>query len=240
MYKHLYENFKHWYHGGNIWFYSDPHFGDIESYKIRFPKEFDFDNNSDRPSDDWVVNKLDQIQIDNINKKVRKNDTLIILGDVGDLECIRRLKADYKVLIMGNHDLGASNYQRRIGYLDKSHLGEDKKYHYIEKDNKLFDEVYEGTLQISPKIILSHEPIEYKYCLNVHGHVHPCRPLTELDLPYYELITADHIYKYYNCCAEYLNYTPICLKSIVESGVLKHITDIHRETIDKASSVKGV
>lgn len=29
MYKHIYNQFKHWYPGGTIWFYSDPHFSDV-------------------------------------------------------------------------------------------------------------------------------------------------------------------------------------------------------------------
>lgn len=35
MYKWIYDNFKHWYHGGTIWFYSDPHFADEEMQYIR-------------------------------------------------------------------------------------------------------------------------------------------------------------------------------------------------------------
>ena len=30
MYKHLYDSFSHWYRGGSIYFYSDPHFNDDE------------------------------------------------------------------------------------------------------------------------------------------------------------------------------------------------------------------
>ena len=53
-------------------------------------------------------------QVDRINKLAHKNDTLIILGDVGEIKNISRLKAGYKVLIMGNHDTGRSNFERKI------------------------------------------------------------------------------------------------------------------------------
>lgn len=44
--------------------------------------------------------------IENINKVVHKNDTLVCLGDCGDVRYFNNLKAGHKVLIMGNHDNG--------------------------------------------------------------------------------------------------------------------------------------
>ena len=39
MIKHLYDSFaERYYHGGSIYLYSDPHFGDLDCYKIRFDK----------------------------------------------------------------------------------------------------------------------------------------------------------------------------------------------------------
>ena len=180
MVKHLYDSFAHWYErGGNVWFYSDPHFSDEEMVHIR---------------KNYIG---DEEQIKRINSKITNRDTLIILGDIGNVEMIKKLRG-YKVLIKGNHDAGAQNY---------------KDY---------FDEIYEGCLMISPKIILSHEPVGFfPYALNIHGHDHSG----------WFQVTARHI----NCCAEHINYTPICLKHIVKTGVLKPIPDIHRDTIDKAS-----
>lgn len=97
---------------------------------------------------------------------------------------------------MGNHDKGASKY------------------------TSLFDEVYEGPLFISPKLLLSHEPINYPYALNIHGHDH-------------SRWTETNLLKL-NLCAELINYTPVSLKEIVKSGKLKDIPDIHRATIDEA------
>lgn len=285
MIKHLYDLFaERYYHGGSIYIYSDLHFGDLDCYKMRFPFQFAAKDLSNKLkdaicegtmprellgkplTDEDIVKELDQMQIDNINKKCTKRDTLIILGDVGDIECVKRLKAGYKVLIMGNHDKGASNYKRvkknvmvpndkiiildngirttnepdvydvRLGILHSINK-EDNTYHEDygmvgTYDNKLFDEVYEGTLQIGPKLILSHEPVEYPYCLNIHGHVHNVNPLGA----YTEGINCT---SHYNCCAEQINYQPVCLKDIINCGGFKNIIDIHRKTIDKAIERKS-
>ena len=41
-----------------------------------------------------------------------------------------------------------------------------------------------------------------------------------------------------NVCAEHINYTPICLKQIIESGQLKGVPTIHRVTINEATKRK--
>ena len=182
MYKHLYDCFKHWYHGGSIYFYSDPHFGDEEMKQIR---------------KNYIS---DEEQVARIRSFIGKNDTLVILGDVGDKEWLKKLRG-YKVLILGNHDAGATTYE---GYVD---------------------EIYEGALMISDKIILSHEPIDFPYALNIHGHTH--------SLP------ARYDKQHLNVCAEAINYYPIGLKTwVIESGFLKDIPSIHRETIDAATERK--
>ena len=115
---------------------SDTHFGDKDLQA----------NIKDRPNDEDYV-KL-------INSKVCKNDILICLGDVGDIECARRLKG-YKILIAGNHDAGMSNY----------------------KD--IFDEVYAGALIVGEKLILSHEPVDVPWAFNIHGHAHSGVPMSD-------------------------------------------------------------
>ena len=115
---------------------SDTHFGDKDLQA----------GVKNRPSDEDYV-KL-------INSKVGKNDLLICLGDVGDLEIARKLKG-YKILIAGNHDAGMSNY----------------------KD--VFDEVYAGALIVGEKLILSHEPVDVPWAFNIHGHVHSGGPMSD-------------------------------------------------------------
>ena len=187
----LYPAFKHWMpENGNIWFYSDPHFGDEENWLLR--KQFVHNINN--------VEAFDNLQIATINKTCGKNDTLVILGDVGNIEYVRKLKAKKKILILGNHDRGASYYAN------------------------VFDEVYTGPVIIAERLILTHEPIDFPYAVNIHGHDHSNRSFKD----------GLHI----NCCAEYINLTPICLSHIVKSGLLKNTIDIHREAIDKAKDHK--
>lgn len=115
---------------------SDTHFGDKNLQA----------NVKNRPNDEDYV-KL-------INSKVGKNDLLICLGDVGDIECARRLKG-YKILIAGNHDAGLSNYR------------------------EVFDEVYAGALIVGERLILSHEPVDVPWAFNIHGHVHHGEPMSD-------------------------------------------------------------
>lgn len=121
----LYECFNHWHKQGTVWLYSDTHFGDKDL--------------PNRPTDEE--------QIKMINSKVGKKDTLILLGDVGDIECAKKLKG-YKILICGNHDAGHTVYK------------------------EVFNEVYSGPLMIGEKLILSHEPLGCTWAYNIHGHVH--------------------------------------------------------------------
>lgn len=194
MIKHLYDCFSHWYRGGNIWLYSDPHFGDEEMKYIR---------------KDYIG---DDEQVRRINSKVGKNDTIIFLGDIGDTEYIKKIRG-YKVLIMGNHDAGASNYMRQCG------IGSDGKLY----DNRLFDEVYEGPLMINDKVILSHEPIDLPFAFNFYGHDHSNW-----------FSTVAKYNNHLNVCAEWIDYTPISLVSLLRSGVTKNVENIHRMTIDGA------
>ena len=181
MIQGLYDIFAHWHAQGTVWLYSDPHFGDKELAA----------GVAHRPADE------EQIRL--INSKVGKKDTLIILGDVGDIECAKKLKG-YKILIAGNHDAGLTNY----------------------KD--AFNEVYGGALFIGEKIVLSHEPVNIPFALNIHGHVHDKKAKTD----------KQHI----NVCSDVINYTPINFNQLMKSGPTSKIETIHRTTIDKATKKK--
>ncbi len=135
MIETLYDCFKHWSEKGSVYIYSDPHFADEEMKYLR---------------KNYIG---DEEQIARINSVAHKNDTLIILGDCGDLDYIDRLKAGYKVLVMGNHDES------------------------IKEARKHFDEVYSGALIIAQKIMLSHEPLYVKGVMNNHGHDHSYREI---------------------------------------------------------------
>lgn len=230
MIEQLYKCFQRWSEKGAVWVYSDPHFCDEEM--------------------DTYGRISDEEQLQKINSKVGKNDTIIILGDVGNVEFVRKIKG-YKVLVCGNHDLGASNYQRKIEYfkfdIEKSskesvikwaketypecaievYEGYDVShapFHFwaVKVDNKLFDEVYTGPLFIGEKLLLSHEPIDFAFALNLHGHCHSGKSDTH------------HI----NCCSNVINYEPVNLNQICKSGILKNIDSLHRITIDDATKRK--
>lgn len=224
MYKHLYDQFSHWFHDGKgqVWFYSDPHFGDEDVKYFR------------------TNNVSDEEQVKRINSKIGKWDTIVFLGDIGDIRKgspITKIRG-YKVLIMGNHERGAKNYKlNNMQFVAKyktvyeaneaeargeiEYWGMDFKWNITGyRSNHLFDEVYEGPLMISDKILLSHEPIRgLDFIYNIHGHEHG------------NCSNDDH---HLNLCAEHINYTPVCLKHIIESGALKNIKSIHRITIDNA------
>lgn len=231
----LYDNFKFWSEKGSVYIISDTHFDDKDCKLM--------DKN-------WISPK-EQISI--INKLVHKNDTLIILGDIGNVEYIKQIKG-YKVLIAGNHDVGLSNYKRKlitVEYDEKdwsvdaaridlekkypgckiSYLGENYFFHspfvrlYFQVDNQLFDEVYGGPLMIGEKLLLSHEPIEnINWALNIHGHDHSGRFCNDI----YHL----------NLAANICNFTPISLGEYLKKYGVKKIKSIHRDTIDNATKRK--
>lgn len=134
MIKSLYSIFQKWSATGSVYIISDTHFEDSDC----------------KCMDLYWLDPFVQFGI--INKKVHKNDTLIHLGDVGNVQYIDRLKC-YKVLITGNHDV-------------------------LSKLKGHFDEIYTGPLFIADRILLSHEPIYglEQFCLNIHGHNHTGSP----------------------------------------------------------------
>lgn len=180
MIKSLYYPFQRWTWTGTLWVYSDPHFSDPDCIEMR---------------KDYIG---DDEQVARINSKVGKNDTIIFLGDIGNEEMIRKIRG-YKVLIMGNHDKGASKY------------------------TDIFNEVYEGPLFISEKLVLSHEPIDLPFAYNIHGHE-------------YCYILRDH---HLNVCAEHIGYYPINLDKEIKRGLLSKVESIHRQTIDRATERKN-
>lgn len=228
----IYDAFQHWAQQ-TVWIYSDPHFSDEDL-------ECGIKN---RPSDEQ--------QIANINSCAGRKDTLIILGDVGNIEAVRKLRAGYKVLIMGNHDSGSTKYKRMvekqiydqdqwtrdeaIADMKAKYPGwkiwavEDYDFHSpfmrwnVYADNMLFDEVYEGALIIGEKLILSHEPVDIPWLFNIHGHDHAGKK------------RKGHL----NVCSDVIGYKPVHLTHFLQKeGPTANIDSIHRITIDKATEKK--
>lgn len=223
----LYKIFDHWHTEGTLHIISDFHFNDPDLAHI-----------AGRPSAGELVQR--------INSKCGRNDTLICLGDVGDFNYVRQLRAKRKILIMGNHDAGRSNYERQHGvcFIPKSEcetakdaiasaknkmpghmitISETEESWAIFYDNKLFDEVYEGPLMIAEKLILSHEPVDMPWAFNIHGHDHTGRKTDK---------------RHFNVCADVIGYMPINMNQWMKEGHLARIESIHRTTIDKATDRK--
>lgn len=233
MIEGLYPPFQHWGASGTCHIISDTHFNDPDLIHVY----------ADRPSAEEQVKR--------INAKCGRADTLIILGDVGDISYVRQLRAKYKILVMGNHDSGASNYQRHIfkklfdkGMFQKHEALDEMKrlypdcaysiseywdnftdtfYWEVSADNRLFDEVYTGVLVIGEKLMLSHEPIKRcDWCMNIHGHDH-------------SRSHKNDIY-HFNVCADVIGYEPINFNKWMKEGHLAPIVSIHRDTIDNATA----
>ena len=227
MIKSLYPCFQHWSKNGGVYLVSDTHFKDL-----------------DRKYMGYHISNEDQWYI--INDTCHKNDTLIHLGDVGDLEYIKRLKC-YKVLIMGNHDQGKEKFQKKIEIIDLDGYSEKEReemeqegfidfwsYDFTKpfikgyKSNNLFDEVYSGPLWISQKLVLSHEPIVIEdphfsmpIAFNIHGHDHGKN-------------FWDDEY-HLNICQNVYGYIPLNLNQFIKGGHLKRVKDIH--TLAKENAI---
>ena len=229
----IYDSFQHWGEKHQtVWIYSDPHFNDDElAGGIK-----------GRPSAEEQVKK--------INAKCGRRDAFICLGDVGDVEYVRQLRAEYKILVMGNHDAGSTNYKRQVIHrvydqdkytkeqvLDemrtffpnwKITISEAYEFHAPFKrwnayaDNLLFDEVYEGALIVGEKLILTHEPVEIPWLYNVHGHDHAGHK------------RQNHM----NVCSDVIGWEPVNFTQFLKSGFASKIQTIHRETIDNATKRK--
>ena len=226
----LYKIFDHWHAQGTMWIYSDPHFNDPDLKK-----------GIERPSADELIQK--------INSKVGRKDTIVILGDICDIEYVKKIRG-YKVLIMGNHDSGRTNYERQWWkeWFDKDKFQKDEALLEMQKmypgcrytideeysfhspfeswvitaDNMLFDEVYEGPVMIAEKLILSHEPVDVPWAFNIHGHDHAGKK------------RKNHL----NVCSDVIGHVPVNMNQFMKSGALAHIDTIHRDTIDKATERK--
>lgn len=231
----VYDIFNERWNGQTVWIYSDTHFDDEELAA----------GTSGRLTSDE--------QVAAINAKVGRKDVFIHLGDVGNIEHVRKIRG-YKILIMGNHDAGRTNYERKIireKYdIDAYSLDDVKKiahykhygwkatisegydishppFHYWELvvDNQLFDEVYEGPLMIGEKLILSHEPLDCSWAFNIHGHIHDKRAKTDD--------------KHFNVCSDITGWEPINFNQFLKLGKTSKIQTIHRATIDKATARKA-
>lgn len=236
MINSLYDSYKRWSKTGGVYLISDPHFEDSDT-KLMNPN--------------WIA---PEDYLERINQMIHKPDTLICLGDCGDLTYFQRMKAGYKILIKGNHDdkgdyfykratkkeiydadeITRAELMKKVKEENPNHLitiWESHEFHApfhrwnVKIDNNLFDEVYSGPLFIGEKLLLSHEPVNgLLFCLNIHGHCHN-----------YHYDYTDHQGgRHLNIAADVVGYQPVELGKLIKCGAISGLPTIHRLTIEYA------
>ena len=234
----VYDIFNDKWEGQTAWIIADTHFGDKE-LRAGFP---------DRPTDEELVKM--------INSCAGRTDVLILLGDVGDIKYVQQLRANYKILICGNHDLGVSRYKRKT---------ELKTY---DSDLTL-EEVSKKIIEDYPKYDRKIVNNGFLYDINYPGHYFwecyidnhlfdevytgPLMIGEKLLLSHepvdvswaYNIHGHEHEGKmrtnHLNVCADVLDYRPVNLNSFLsKSGALSKVETLHRQTIDKATRKKNV
>ena len=123
----------------SIYFIADLHFDDenIMNYESR-PFQ--------------CVSEMNETMITNWNNVVTDEDSVYLLGDIGNEKYISRLKG-VKYLVKGNHDTADNDYYRNHG----------------------FKEVYDLPVILEGFWMLSHEPMYVNRNMpyaNIYGHVH--------------------------------------------------------------------
>lgn len=247
----LYEPFEKWYHGGTIWLYSDPHFQkdrEMEEFFgwVTAEERLERINKYVTKHDTFIClgdvgDRLDLIS------KIKCDYKVLITGnhDKGDANYKRRIlecgicyseQEAKDILRDGNiHTLSIGNvnpesYEKRVNI-------HGKEFFLLKADNHLFDEIYNGPLFISDKILLSHERIDLPFCINIHGHEHCAE--SWFDLVGIETVIGMVQTASFNIAADVVDFKPIRLDEIVNKYPLKNVPNIHRITIDNATRDKN-
>ena len=250
----LYEPFMKWYHGGTIWLYSDPHFQkdtEMEQFFKWPPAEERLAriNKCVTKNDTFVClgdvgDRLDLIS------KIKCDYKVLITGnhDKGNIN-YKRVK-DFPIVYVDTFEEGQSilktktyvggtfsnpkTYKIPDKYFDLNvRLLSDCMRWEVFADNHLFDEIYDGPLFISDKILLSHERIDLPFCINIHGHEHCAE--SWFDLVGIQTVIGMVQTASFNIASDVVGFKPIRLDEIISKYPLKNVPNIHRITIDNAS-----
>lgn len=240
----LYEPFKKWSEKGSVWLISDPHFND-EDCKLMNPN--------------WIEPD-DYIKV--LNGLVFKNDTLVCLGDCGNIERFKELKAGRKILIKGNHDdRGDSYYKRKetTFWYEKSdyetlkdinnHL---KTQFPNEKITILDGKEWDGWRHFDKWIVTIDNNLfdeVYSGCLFIapqillsHEPIYGLKFCTNIHghehngIYYYADREGG---RHLNIAADVIGYQPVSLGKLIQAGLVYGLPTIHRIVIDKATENKA-
>ena len=137
--------------------------------------------------------EMDNTLIDNVNKVVKPNDTLIMLGDVGisrkSLQLIRRLHVQDLRLVFGNHDI----------------------YPFQDYVDVGFKELYGVYVMPKVRIVCTHIPVHIdsmeRWNQNLHGHLHYGWVKDKWGKP-------NPTYR--NLSVEMINYEPVSYDQIID------------------------
>lgn len=168
-----------------VFLVSDTHFG--HAGVCRFLRE---DGTKLRPWDDPA--EMDEFMVRAWNERVGPKDKVYHLGDVvinrKALSTLARLNGD-KVLIRGNHDIFRDDEYRQ-------YFRELRAYHVMNG------------------MILSHIPIHSdslgRFGVNIHGHLHANRVMTEMFGKY--VIDT----RYHCVCVEQTDFAPILFEDVIK------------------------
>ena len=129
-----------------VWIWADLHLGHSESIEV-FGRPF------------ATADDMDDALFGNWHRLVQPDDAILCLGDLAihgvSGRLLKRLREapGWKILIVGNHDVGCR------GIVD------------IDAFDEVYGTVYSGG---TPELLLTHVPVREipEGCVNVHGHLH--------------------------------------------------------------------
>jgi len=172
-----------------FYYIADPHFGHSNIIKL-----------CNRPFND--IEEMNETIIKNWNDKVKKDDTVYIVGDFaykdkGKAISIASRLNGHKILIEGNHD----------------------KHNLQSKEFRLyFDEIRQQFLvnDNGRMIFLCHYPViewdgYYRNNYHIYGHIH-----NSVNETYRNICQIDPDIRMLNCGADITNFTPVTFDELLE------------------------
>ena len=175
-----------------IFFTADTHFGHENIIKL-----------CNRPFSS--VQEMDEAMVKNWNEKVKKDDTVYIVGDfvwkASDLEKYASELNGKKILIQGNHDNWVAG-----GQFNK-YFAKISKYQEIYVDGRLITLCHYPMLEWKNSLKAGTDKVGYL----IYGHIHNCVK------PQYEYLFS--MPNAFNAGVEINNYAPVSFEELIENNL---------------------